>query len=257
VNPQSFPAEFEFSKPEVHDFASGEGNVDEPFDFASGGCNGGITHVMGDSLQAGEKDLAPESTEFPVASDERTTVDELLQNSTVAPTVDDEAVYGAETVDFSTKLTDPPNHARDLLRALKGLGKRETLTDKKSVPRLAHSVKESFFDELGADAVFKAFAQMFTTAKGVGHRKAILYVVHDLLTRKGGEAMALDGRRPSCFRGFLVKIGPRLRSFPADERQQYCKLLDAWKKTQIFPPSEMSELKDAWDMDTLLSYLYL
>lgn len=96
---------------------------------------------------------------------------------------------------------------------------------------------------------FEPFAEIYVAAKGVAHRKAIVYVVHELLKRKGGEALAPEERRSSCMGHFLVRIGNKVRALPVNERESYCKLVTSWEKGKLLRPAELAELKEAWDMD--------
>jgi len=110
-------------------------------------------------------------------------------------------------------------------------------------------LREDFLEKLGARLVFSAFGEAFAAAKGVAHRKAMVYVVHELLMRKGGDCMRVEGRRAGCVQHFFLRIGSLVRGFKADEREAYCKIAAAWEKAQVLLPAELAQLKDGWDLD--------
>ena len=95
--------------------------------------------------------------------------------------------------------------------------------------------------------MFATFAEAFNAAKGVGHRKAIVYTIHELFTINSAP-MAMEDRR-RCLQKFLVPIGDRVRKFTVEERKSYCKLTEIWKKLEIFLASDWDRLKIAWDVD--------
>jgi len=138
---------------------------------------------------------------------------------------------------------------KELRRQLKHLGKAENLEDKHSIPRCTEAVRERFLPALGPSVVYTAFADLFIKAKGVAHRKAMAYVVHELFMGKRGAAMKPEERRVVCVDKFLVRIGKMIRGFGSEERQAYVKLLTTLTKARIMFPDEVSKVKDAWDMD--------
>lgn len=142
----------------------------------------------------------------------------------------------------------PVNPERELRRAVKTLGSLESLQDKTAIPRMAESLREPYLEMLGAPTIFSILADAFLAAKGVAHRKAMVYTVHELLTRKRA-VMSAEDRRPSCLQHFLMRIGSLIRGFQSDERVPYCKLVVVWQKAKVFSPIEFGQLKDAWDMD--------
>lgn len=143
----------------------------------------------------------------------------------------------------------PEDHEKDLRRAVKELGSSKSLEDKQSVPKLASEIRDRFLKQIAPEKVFKALAQVFQLAKGIAHRKAIVYVAHELLTRQKGQALAEEDRRPSLLRHLLLPIGKFVRSFKAEERTSYCRLVEDWTRRKALPPGDLSLLKDAWDVD--------
>lgn len=143
----------------------------------------------------------------------------------------------------------PEDHERDLRRAIKSLGKIESLYDKMSIPRFGEALRDRYLPALGAVAVFSALGDAFVAAKGVAHRKAMVYSAHELLTRKKGRVLAVDDRRVSCLRHFFMRIAKSIRGFKSEERHSYIRLVEAWQAARSFQPTEMSEMKEAWDMD--------
>lgn len=143
----------------------------------------------------------------------------------------------------------PVDHERELRRAVKALGKLEALRNKESIPNLADEMIVKYLGVLGPGVVFSVLTQAFLSAKGVAHRKAMVYVTHELFMRKRGRLMKVDDRRLGCFRGFFMQIGKRIRGFRADERQTYVKLVHAWETNRVFIDEELKELKEAWDID--------
>jgi len=143
----------------------------------------------------------------------------------------------------------PPTTEKQLRRDLKTLGTSESLGDKTSIPRATESMRERYLPSLGAKSVFAVFADIFGRAKGVAHRKAILYVIHELFMGKKGVAMKDEGCRLNCLEHFLIRIGAFVKSFKTAERQAYKKAADTWGQARVLLPTELSQLKDAWDMD--------
>merc|ERR1719221_2603589 len=149
----------------------------------------------------------------------------------------------------AAELEVPPVTDKDLRRELKILGKHEALEDRAAIPTLTASIRESYLPQLGGRSVFTAFGDIFTRAKGVAHRKALLYVVHELFMGKRGSGMKPKGRRECCLEHFLLRIGSHVVAFKADERQAYQRALSAWKAARVMLPNELQQVKDAWDMD--------
>jgi len=143
----------------------------------------------------------------------------------------------------------PEDHERDLRRAIKSLGKIENLYDKTAIPAFGEALRDRYLPELGAVAVFSALGDTFVAAKGVAHRKAMVYGAHELIMRKRGRALAVDDRRACCLRHFFMRIGKCIRGFKADERHAYIRLVGAWQSAKSFPAVELAELKEAWDVD--------
>lgn len=144
---------------------------------------------------------------------------------------------------------NPPAQEKALRRELKVLGKAENLQDKDSIPRATESVRDRYLPQLGASTVFTAFADVFCRAKGVAHRKAMAYVVHELFMAKRGSAMRPEERRLTCIEKFLLRIGKVVKGFNSEERQAYVKLVGAWQTARVLMPAELTQVKDAWDMD--------
>jgi len=138
---------------------------------------------------------------------------------------------------------------KQLRRDLKMLGTSESLGDKASIPRTTESARDKYLPTLGAKTVFTLFADVFNRAKGVAHRKAILYVVHELFMGKKGVTMKEEGHRLNCLEHFLIRIGGSVKGFKTVERQAYIKAANTWTQYRVLLPSELSQLKDAWDMD--------
>jgi len=139
---------------------------------------------------------------------------------------------------------------KDVRHELKKLGLPEALADKECIPRATATVTKDYLPVLGPAAVFTAFHDAFNKCKGIAHRKAILYVVHDLfLGKRTQKAMTVPGRREACVQQFLIKIGAAVKSFKSDERQAYVKVAQAWEKSRVLLPDELQRVKDAWDMD--------
>lgn len=138
---------------------------------------------------------------------------------------------------------------KDLRRELKVLGRAESLNDKSSIPRTTESVRERYLPQLGGSPVFTAFADVFCRAKGIAHRKAMAYVIHELFMAKRGAAMRPEDRRLLCIEKFLLRIGKVVKGLPCEERQAYVKLLGAWQAARVLMPAELTQVKDAWDMD--------
>merc|ERR1712217_537556 len=104
---------------------------------------------------------------------------------------------------------------------------------------MAASFREHYFEQLSGTTCFNILAEAFTAAKGVAHRKAMVYTVHELLTRKRA-VLAEEGRRLSCLQHFLIRIGATIRGFKSDERAPYCRLLRKWQEIKVFNKAEMS-----------------
>jgi len=161
-----------------------------------------------------------------------------------APQVDEAERSGL--LAFEIPETESPT--KDLRKALKSLGRSFALQDKNSIPTLAAAIRDRFMPSLSETTTFNEMKDCFLAAKLVAHRKALVYVVHELLTRKKGEAMDED-RQSACLRLFLLPIGDRIRGYKADERTAYCRVVSDWSKRKALPPSAMKELKDSWDAD--------
>lgn len=138
---------------------------------------------------------------------------------------------------------------KDLKKELKYLGKAAGLEDKTSIPRTTEAIRSQYLSQLGANAVFRTCAEMFGEAKVAAHRKALLYVVHELFMGKKGVAMKPQERRQSCVRNFFMRIGSSVKSFRTDEREGYIKAVTIWETARVLLPSEVAQIKDAWDMD--------
>lgn len=145
-------------------------------------------------------------------------------------------------------IPQPKDDEQGLQLMLRSLGKVATLNDTKAIPSFAAAMKERFIQSLGPLSVFTAFAAAFLGAKLVAHRKAIVYVVHEVFMSCRKEK-TFEEWRPTCLREFLLKIGKMVRGFKADERQSYCRVALEWKKRKCFPPEEFEQLKDSWDLD--------
>lgn len=135
---------------------------------------------------------------------------------------------------------------KELKRLLVELGTADSLKDKKSIPTMAASVRSEYLPSLGAADTFTAFHTEFSSSSGVAHRKAILYVAHELLTKKSGTALATEDRRRWCLQNFLLQIGSIVQSFPDTERSVYFRLPDAWDKAKALTPHEIEEVRVAW-----------
>lgn len=164
------------------------------------------------------------------------------------------AKAAGEPLDIPAPLTPDmkkfgPAEEKDLRRELKVLGRAESLSEKQSIPMTTDSVRERYLPELGPSAVFTAFADVFCRAKGVAHRKAMCYVVHELFMGKRGTAMRPEERRLTCIEKFLLRIGKVVKGFNSQEREAYVKLVAAWQKARVLMPAELTQVKDAWDMD--------
>merc|ERR1712008_312413 len=127
----------------------------------------------------------------------------------------------------------PVDHERELRRAIKALGRLEALRNRESIPNLADAMMDKYFGVLGPGVVYSVLTQAFLAAKGVAHRKAMVYVTHELFMRKRGRLMKVDDRGTVCFRGFF-----------ADERQAYVKLVHSWATNRVFVDEELKALKD-------------
>merc|ERR1712008_286232 len=143
----------------------------------------------------------------------------------------------------------PVDHERELRRAIKALGRLEALRNRESIPNLADAMMDKYFGVLGPGVVYSVLTQAFLAAKGVAHRKAMVYVTHELFMRKRGRLMKVYDRGTVCFRGFFLQIGKRIRGFRADERQAYVKLVHSWETNRVFVDEELKELKESWDID--------
>mmetsp|Transcript_91980 Transcript_91980/g.177220 ORF Transcript_91980/g.177220 Transcript_91980/m.177220 type:complete len:510 (-) Transcript_91980:60-1589(-) len=143
----------------------------------------------------------------------------------------------------------PVDDERELRRAIKALGKLEALRNKESIPNLADAMVDKYLGVLGPGVVYGVLTQAFLSAHGVAHRKAMVYVTHELFMRKRGRLMKVDDRRAACFRGFFLQVGKRIRGFRADERQAYVRLVHSWETNRVFVDEELKELKKAWDID--------
>lgn len=166
------------------------------------------------------------------------------KSSPLAPPVGVGGDTKVQLPDPVLKLTD-----KDLRHELKALGKVGPLADKTAIPRATNMIREQFLPQLGSDIVFISFANIFNRAKSVAHRKAILYVVHELFMGQKGVAMKSEARRQSCLRHFLLRIGTTVKSFRTDERESYLKAAKLWQTHRVLLPLELSQLKDGWDMD--------
>lgn len=169
------------------------------------------------------------------------------------PPVAPKGEFGADDVGLPNALLDSqlfaPVQEKDLRRELKLLGKVESLQDKTAIPRATASVRERYLPQLGPSVVFASFTDMFSKAKGVAHRKAMAYVVHELFMAKKGSAMRPEERRLTCIEKFLLKVGKIIKGFGSEERQAYVKIIAAWKAARVLMPLELAHVKDAWDMD--------
>jgi len=146
----------------------------------------------------------------------------------------------------------PPDVAissKDLRHDLKALGRPESLQDRTAIPRTTESVRDQYLPGLGANAVYKTFADVFGRVKGVAHRKAIMYVFHELFMAKKGIAMHPSERRMSGLEHFLLRVGPAIKGYKSDERQAYVKAMTIWSEARVLLPAELAQVKDAWDMD--------
>lgn len=182
----------------------------------------------------------------------KTTESEVLatavpKSSSVAPpTVGDGAQPPSEA---PPTLVVPVATEKDLKRELKILGTAEALQDRSSIPRSTEAMRDKFLVALNSKAVFTIFTEVFSRAKGVAHRKAILYVVHELFMGNKGLTMKGEGCRVNCLEHFLLRIGDTVKRFRTDERQAYIKAAKHWEQFKVLLPAELSQLKDAWDMD--------
>eukprot|EP00812_Abedinium_dasypus_P003139 NODE_1386_length_1157_cov_265.265880.p1 GENE.NODE_1386_length_1157_cov_265.265880~~NODE_1386_length_1157_cov_265.265880.p1 ORF type:complete len:199 (+),score=32.36 NODE_1386_length_1157_cov_265.265880:3-599(+) len=140
----------------------------------------------------------------------------------------------------------PEASEKALRQALKALGSAESLTDKEAIPRIARSLRDQHFVAIGATRAFELFGDAFTAARGVAHRKALVYVAHELLVARHGATMRAGGRRASCLKSFLLPIGQTVQGFSEDERQSYCRLLGKWEKLEALPDDGFKELEQAW-----------
>lgn len=143
----------------------------------------------------------------------------------------------------------PEDHERDLRKAIKQLGKIESLYDKGSIPSFGEALRDRYLPALGAVAVFSALGDAFVAGKGVAHRKAMAYTAHELIMRKRGRALAVEDRRVSLLRHFFMRIAKSIRGFKSDERYSYIRLVGEWQRERSFQPAELAELKEAWDVD--------
>mmetsp|Transcript_92917 Transcript_92917/g.277285 ORF Transcript_92917/g.277285 Transcript_92917/m.277285 type:complete len:523 (-) Transcript_92917:156-1724(-) len=143
----------------------------------------------------------------------------------------------------------PEDHERDLRRAIRWLGKLQSLHDRSTIPSFGEALRDRYLPALGAVAVFSTLGDSFVAASGVAHRKAMVYSAHELIMRKRGRALAVDDRRVSCVRHFFMRIGKAIRGFKAEERHSYIRLVGAWQAARSFHPEEFTELKEAWDVD--------
>lgn len=142
----------------------------------------------------------------------------------------------------------PVDPEKDLRRLLKGLGKKESLQDSQAIPMVAAQIRQRYLVELSSATVFIVCSDAFAAARVVAHRKAIVYVAHELFTRQRA-VMRAEDRLVHCLRCFLKPIGKTIRALKADEREAYCRLVAAWEKAKVFQPDELAELKEAWDVD--------
>lgn len=165
------------------------------------------------------------------------------------PEEEDQKMYMHKEEDPKMEPEMQPAYNKELRRELKTLGAAESLDDKSSIPRITEDVRERYLPQLGGRAVFTAFGDVFCRAKGVAHRKAMAYVIHELFMGKRGAAMRPEERRLTCIEKFLLRIGKMIKSFGSDERQAYVKLLSAWQSARVLMPAELTQVKDAWDMD--------
>eukprot|EP00931_Biecheleriopsis_adriatica_P065186 TRINITY_DN39790_c0_g1_i1.p1 TRINITY_DN39790_c0_g1~~TRINITY_DN39790_c0_g1_i1.p1 ORF type:complete len:538 (+),score=127.92 TRINITY_DN39790_c0_g1_i1:120-1733(+) len=138
---------------------------------------------------------------------------------------------------------------KELRRAVKHLGTREGLQDKESIPTLATEIENRWLAELGGQEVFDALAHVFRNVKGEGHRKAIVYVAHELLCKRKGRSLEAEGRRAACFEAFLLPIGNEISTFRATEREAYNKLVAHWSKKVVLTGEELAKLMHAWATD--------
>lgn len=144
--------------------------------------------------------------------------------------------------------------ARELRRALAGLGAIEALKDRRAVPEMALAVRDGYIPELDARATFTHFAEVFGKAKTVGHKKALVFVVHELFdfmakhcafTQDNG---TIAGWRRCCSEAFLIPIGKEVKVMRSESREVFCKLVQTWGRSSRWPADEMRQLRDAWDM---------
>eukprot|EP00931_Biecheleriopsis_adriatica_P075807 TRINITY_DN49594_c0_g1_i1.p1 TRINITY_DN49594_c0_g1~~TRINITY_DN49594_c0_g1_i1.p1 ORF type:complete len:352 (+),score=63.98 TRINITY_DN49594_c0_g1_i1:80-1135(+) len=138
---------------------------------------------------------------------------------------------------------------REFRRALKYLGTLDGLNDTQAIPNMADQVEQKWLPVLGAQQVFGLLSQAFLNVTGVGHRKAIVYIVHELLCKRKGQSLDRDDGRETCFKSFLKPIGIEIRAFTSAERAVYCKIVQHWAKRKVLTQREMLEVRDAWDID--------
>lgn len=143
----------------------------------------------------------------------------------------------------------PPVSEKELLHELKVLGTKESLADKTAIPRVAALVREEYLSDLTPQVVFDAFHDIFSRLKGVAHRKALVYVIHELFMGKKGLVMKEENCRSSCLERFLLRIGATVKAFKSVERRAYIKAASAWADARVLLPTELVQLKDSWDMD--------
>jgi len=101
---------------------------------------------------------------------------------------------------------------------------------------------------LGANVIFQTLAEVFNKLEGrVGHRKALVYLAHELFTKRKKEIPFEDQKL--CVEKFLVMIGPEIRAMKVKEREAYIELIGLWERRQVISPGDLKRLKDVWDMD--------
>ena len=86
---------------------------------------------------------------------------------------------------------------------------------------------------------------MATKVVAVAHRKALLYVVHEVLKSK--DVMGVEDRMPGCVR-FLLMVGAIVSGFSEEEKRSYTRILSVWEKTQVFDHGVIARIKESWGM---------
>mmetsp|Transcript_75902 Transcript_75902/g.134330 ORF Transcript_75902/g.134330 Transcript_75902/m.134330 type:complete len:719 (+) Transcript_75902:53-2209(+) len=149
---------------------------------------------------------------------------------------------------------------RELKSELKQLGTQESLQDKHAIPKFARQVCDKYLEQMGEKDTFQVFADVFHKVKFAGHRKALVFVAHDLLTNKrrfrsashpSTDYPSMDREKVVKFvvsltNDFLMGISDAISKMPPEEHAIYEKILDLWTSKEALTSSDLATLRSRW-----------